>query len=51
VTLSYVAIVADVTLNEKNELTVNEIFGVIDCGRAVNPDRVAAQMEGGIIYG
>jgi isoquinoline 1-oxidoreductase beta subunit len=49
--LSYVAIVADVTLNEKNELTVNEIFGVIDCGRAVNPDRVAAQMEGGIIYG
>jgi isoquinoline 1-oxidoreductase beta subunit len=49
--LSYVAIVADVTLNDKNELTVNEIYGVIDCGRAVNPDRVAAQMEGGIIYG
>lgn len=49
--LSYVAIVADVTLNEKNELTVNEIYGVIDCGRAVNPDRVAAQMEGGIVYG
>jgi isoquinoline 1-oxidoreductase beta subunit len=49
--LSYVAIVADVSLNDKNELTVNEIWGVIDCGRAVNPDRVAAQMEGGIIYG
>ncbi|HEY6137808.1 MAG TPA: molybdopterin cofactor-binding domain-containing protein [Thermoanaerobaculia bacterium] len=49
--LSYVAIVADVSLNDKNELTVNEIWGVIDCGRAVNPDRVAAQMEGGIVYG
>jgi isoquinoline 1-oxidoreductase beta subunit len=49
--LSYVAIVADVSLNDANELTVNEIYGVIDCGRAVNPDRVAAQMEGGIIYG
>lgn len=49
--LSYVAIVADVSLSDANELTVNEIWGVIDCGRAVNPDRVNAQMEGGIIYG
>jgi len=49
--LSYVAIVADVSLNDKNELTINEICGVIDCGLAVNPDRVRAQMEGGIIYG
>jgi isoquinoline 1-oxidoreductase beta subunit len=49
--LSYVAIVADVTLNERNELTINEICGVIDCGLAVNPDRVRAQMQGGIIYG
>jgi isoquinoline 1-oxidoreductase beta subunit len=49
--LSYAAIVADVSLNDRNELTINEIFGVIDCGLAVNPDRVRAQMEGGIIYG
>ncbi len=49
--LSYVAIVADVSLNDKNELTINEICGVIDCGLAVNPDRVRAQMEGGIVYG
>jgi isoquinoline 1-oxidoreductase beta subunit len=49
--LSYVAIVVDVTLNEKNELTVNEVFGALHCGLAVNRDRVLAQMEGGIIYG
>jgi isoquinoline 1-oxidoreductase beta subunit len=49
--LSYAAIVADVSLNDRNELTINEIFGVIDCGLAVNPDRVRAQMEGGIAYG
>jgi isoquinoline 1-oxidoreductase beta subunit len=49
--LSYAAIVADVTLNDENELTVNEIWGVIDCGLAVNPDRVRAQMQGGINYG
>jgi isoquinoline 1-oxidoreductase beta subunit len=55
--LSYVAIVCDVSLldtDEKNytkKLKINEIFGVIDCGRCVNPDRVMAQMEGGIVYG
>lgn len=49
--LSYVAIVVDVTLNEKNELTVNEVFGALHCGLAVNRDRVLAQMEGGIVYG
>ena len=49
--LSYVAIVADVSLNESNVLTINEIHGAIDCGLAVNRDRVFAQMEGGIIYG
>jgi isoquinoline 1-oxidoreductase beta subunit len=49
--LSYAAIVVDVSLNERNELTINEIHGAIDCGLAVNRDRVHAQMEGGIIYG
>jgi len=49
--LSYVAIVADVSLDESNVLTINEIHGAIDCGLAVNRDRVLAQMEGGIIYG
>jgi isoquinoline 1-oxidoreductase beta subunit len=49
--LSYVAIVADVSLNERNELTVNEIWSAIHCGLAVNRDRVLAQMEGGIVYG
>ncbi|HXA15389.1 MAG TPA: molybdopterin cofactor-binding domain-containing protein [Thermoanaerobaculia bacterium] len=49
--LSYVAIVADVSINDQNEVTINDIYGVIDCGLAVNRDRVMAQMEGGIIYG
>lgn len=48
--LSYAAMVVDVSLNEANELTIHEIHGAIDCGIAVNPDRVHAQMEGGIVY-
>lgn len=49
--LSYVAVVIDVSLNDKNELTINEIHGAIDCGFAINEDRVRAQMEGGMLYG
>jgi isoquinoline 1-oxidoreductase beta subunit len=53
--LSYVATVIDVSLNDTptdtNVLTINDVFTVVDCGLAVNPDRVRAQMEGAVIYG
>jgi isoquinoline 1-oxidoreductase beta subunit len=49
--LSYVATVIDVSLGDKNELTVNDVYTVVDCGLAVNPDRVKAQMEGAVVYG
>jgi isoquinoline 1-oxidoreductase beta subunit len=49
--LSYAAIVIDVSLSETDELTIHDVYGVIDCGMAVNRDRVIAQMEGGINYG
>ncbi|HLX07243.1 MAG TPA: molybdopterin cofactor-binding domain-containing protein [Thermoanaerobaculia bacterium] len=48
--LAYVAMVIDASLAD-NVLTIHEIHAAIDCGIAVNPDRVRAQMEGGIIYG
>ena len=49
--LSYVALVFDVSLNDKNELTMHEVWAALDCGQVINPDRVYAQMEGGILYG
>jgi len=49
--LSYVATVIDVSFNEKDELTINNVYTVVDCGLAVNPDRVKAQMEGAVVYG
>ena len=65
--LSYVAMVIDVTLtdakdiaggvlkdsagNVVKELKINEIWAAIDCGIAVNVDRVSAQVEGGVVYG
>jgi CO/xanthine dehydrogenase Mo-binding subunit len=43
--------VLDVSLSERNELTIHEAFCAIDCGLAVNLDRVRAQIEGGSNYG
>lgn len=30
---------------------VTRVWAAVDCGRVINPDTVAAQIEGGIIYG
>jgi isoquinoline 1-oxidoreductase subunit beta len=48
---SYVAQVADVKVNDDGTIKVERVVCAIDCGIAVNPDVIAAQMEGGIGYG
>lgn len=48
---SYVAQIADVALRPDGSFKVVRIVSAIDCGIAVNPDVVHAQMEGGIGYG
>ena len=48
---SYVAQVAEVKLEPSGEFKVTRVVCAIDCGIAVNPDVVSAQMEGGIGYG
>jgi len=45
-----VAQVVEVTVKGK-EFTVDRVVCAVDCGVAVNPDNVRAQMEGGIGYG
>ncbi len=48
---SYVAQVAEVAVQEGGGIKVKRIVCAVDCGLAVNPDVVVAQMESGIIYG
>jgi isoquinoline 1-oxidoreductase beta subunit len=49
---SYVAQVADVSVNEKDgTIKVDRIVAAIDCGPAVNPDSVVAQVEGSVVEG
>ena len=47
---SYTAEVAEVTVSKNGEVRVDRVTCAIDCGTAVNPDGVAAQVEGGIVF-
>lgn len=48
---SFVAQIAEVSLDENGEPRVHKIWCAVDVGVAVNPDVVRAQVEGGIGYG
>jgi isoquinoline 1-oxidoreductase beta subunit len=47
---SYAAHVAEVSVEPDGAVRVHRLVAAIDCGIAVNPDQVTAQMEGGAIY-
>src|SRR4029078_975312 len=46
---SYVAHVAEISVPNMNTIRVHKVACAIDCGTAVNPDSVKAQIEGGIV--
>jgi isoquinoline 1-oxidoreductase beta subunit len=48
---TYVAEVAEITFKGGTDFTVDRVVCAVDCGIAVNPDQVRAQMEGGIGFG
>ncbi|HYB71594.1 MAG TPA: xanthine dehydrogenase family protein molybdopterin-binding subunit [Candidatus Bathyarchaeia archaeon] len=48
---SYAAHVVEASVDAEGRVRVHRIVCVIDCGLAVNPDQVKAQMEGGAVYG
>jgi isoquinoline 1-oxidoreductase subunit beta len=48
---SYVAQVVEASVEKNGDVRVHRVVCAVDCGRAINPDIVKAQMEGGIIFG
>ena len=48
---SYVAAVAEVSVSDKGALKIHRIVAATDCGHVVNPQQVAAQIEGSFAYG
>ena len=47
---TYVAEIAEVSIGEGSAPRVHRVWCAVDCGIAVNPDIIKAQMEGGIGY-
>jgi len=48
---SYSAAVAEVSVSGKGEVKVHRMVLATNCGHAVNPSQIAAQIEGGVAYG
>src|SRR5260370_17163158 len=47
---SYVAQVAEVSVDKNGSVRVHRVVCAVDCGRGVNPDTGEGQMEGAIIF-
>jgi isoquinoline 1-oxidoreductase subunit beta len=46
-----VAQVAEVAVSKSGEVSVERVVCAVDCGMAINPDTVEAQMESAIVFG
>ncbi len=48
---SYIATVTEAEVTEMGKINIRRIISVVDAGRTVNPDTIAAQVQGGILFG
>jgi isoquinoline 1-oxidoreductase beta subunit len=48
---SFIATVVEAEVDERGEVKLRRITSAVDTGIAVNPDTVAAQLQGGLIFG
>ena len=48
---SYMAQVAEVSVGPEGDVRLHRVVCAVDCGQAVNPDGIVAQIEGGILFG
>jgi isoquinoline 1-oxidoreductase beta subunit len=49
--VTHVAYVVEASVDADGRVRVHRVVAAVDCGQAVNPDNVAAQIEGGIAFG
>ena len=49
--VTHVAMAADVSVGGDGHVKVHRVVCAVDCGQVINPDNVAAQMEGGVVFG
>ena len=49
--LTYIATVVEVAVDDKGQLSIPRVDTAVDCGFAVNPERIRSQMEGAAVMG
>jgi isoquinoline 1-oxidoreductase subunit beta len=48
---SFLSVVCEAEVSDDGEIRLRRVTAAMDCGQAVNPDSVRAQIEGGLIFG
>lgn len=48
---TFVAEVAEVSVGDDGAIRVHKVTAAVDCGQTVNPQTIARQIEGGVVYG
>lgn len=48
---SFLSVVCEAEVSPGGEIRLRRIVAAMDCGQAVNPDSVRAQLEGGLVFG
>jgi isoquinoline 1-oxidoreductase beta subunit len=48
---SYVAAIVEAEVDDEGEIAIRLVTAAVDCGTAVNPDSVEAQIQGGLVFG
>lgn len=48
---THVATVVEASVSAEGSIQVRRVVSVVDCGVAINPDMIAAQIEGGFAFG
>ncbi|KVG81606.1 aldehyde dehydrogenase [Burkholderia ubonensis] len=48
---SHTALIVEIQVDPQGEIRLRRATAAIDCGIAVNPDSVAAQIQGGVLFG
>jgi isoquinoline 1-oxidoreductase beta subunit len=48
---SFLSVVCEAEVSPSGEIRLRRLIAALDCGQAVNPDSVRAQIEGGLVFG
>ena len=48
---THVAQIAEISIDDSNQIKVHKVFSAVDCGQTINPMTIRAQIQGSIIFG